>query len=395
MTTFNEYWNGEVLACITPEQISDGTIKKGFSILRWNLAFRYYYDGMATIKAFKEASAHSEPGRVRSIKSANSVSGIRSSLVVQMKEDLEDTATEGWGAGVSDMREAFVHLASNDGRWTDTNRKYYSGELGRVTSMGNTCETAACAANFLDAYEERLIEMGKHLDDMKNKASVANRIMERVKKSNTVGTKEWNEFRSCLGEVQKVSSKVENRLWLYRLTCDPDSSGSKTLELREDALAGVGKCLSAIALVHDAVNDYNRALSAGATFGPGDSAHSNDYRHGGGWWNCGLVRRRDRHHIGWNGDPSYGLCSGPESNPGHPQAIHRHRPGAQLLGSSARRRPEPAALVHPCTSLPGLKAPTIRRLRDPDLPVEVGPRPARAGAPGGRTRLRDGVPARS
>lgn len=263
MTTFNEYWNGEVLACITPEQISDGTIKKGFSILRWNLAFRYYYDGMATIKAFKEASAHSEPGRVRSIKSANSVSGIRSSLVVQMKEDLEDTATEGWGAGVSDMREAFVHLASNDGRWTDTNRKYYSGELGRVTSMGNTCETAACAANFLDAYEERLIEMGKHLDDMKNKASVANRIMERVKKSNTVGTKEWNEFRSCLGEVQKVSSKVENRLWLYRLTCDPDSSGSKTLELREDALAGVGKCLSAIALVHDAVNDYNRALSAG------------------------------------------------------------------------------------------------------------------------------------
>ena len=75
--------------------------------------------------------------------------------------------------------------------------------------------------------------MGKHLDDMKNKASVANRIMERVKNSNTVGTKEWNEFRSCLGEV------------------------------REDALAGVGKCLSAIALVHDAVNDYNRALSAG------------------------------------------------------------------------------------------------------------------------------------
>jgi len=180
-----------------------------------------------------------------------------------MKEDLDDAATEGFGMGVSDLQEAFEHLAANDGRWTDTNRKYYQGELGRVTSMGNTCETAACAANFLDAYEERLKEMGKHLDDMKNKASVANRIMERVKNSNTVGTKEWNEFRSCLGEVQKMSSKVENRLWLYRLTCDPDSSSSKTLALREDALAGVGKCLSAIALVHDAVNDYNRALSAG------------------------------------------------------------------------------------------------------------------------------------
>ena len=270
MTTFNEYWNGEVLACITPEQISDSSIKSAYSIKRWNLAFRFYYDGMATIKAFREASAHSEPGRGRSIKLANLVSGIRSSLVVRMKEDLEDTAREGWGMGVHEMREAFVHLASNDGRWTDKNWKSYEGELGRMgagSTMGPACFTAACVANFLDAYEERLKEMGKHLNDMKNKASAAKKIMERVKNSNTVGTKEWNEFMSCLGEVKKVSSKVENRLWLYRLTCDPDSSGSKTLELREDALAGVGKCLSAIALVHGAVSDYNNALSNGLPLG--------------------------------------------------------------------------------------------------------------------------------
>ncbi len=263
MTTFSQYWTGEVLARITPEQISDDTISKGFSIIRWNLAFRYYYDGIATIKAFQEASAHSEPGQVRSVRLASSVSRIRGPLIVRMKEDLNDAATEGFGTGVSDLQEAFEHLAANDGHWTDTNREYYQGELGRVTSMGPSCETAACVANFLDAYEERLNEISKQLNEMKNKARVADRIMARVKNSTTVGTQEWNEFRSCLGEVQKVSSKVENRLWLYRLTCDPDSASSKTLALREEALAGVGKCLSAIALVHDAVNDFNRALSEG------------------------------------------------------------------------------------------------------------------------------------
>jgi len=91
--------------------------------------------------------------------------------------------------------------------------------------------------------------MGEKLNLMKAGLSRAERLMQRVGNSNTVGAEEWKEFGSCLGDVQKWSSRVENSLWVLRLTRDPHSTTSEALELGENASAAVGKCLSAIALV--------------------------------------------------------------------------------------------------------------------------------------------------
>lgn len=76
---------------------------------------------MATITAFKAANPYADLGQPAS------VSRERERLTQLMKEDLHDAAETGWGSGVSDLREAFEHLA----------------------------------ANFLDAYEERLKGNGR------------------------------------------------------------------------------------------------------------------------------------------------------------------------------------------------------------------------------------------
>ena len=106
--------------------------------------------------------------------------------------------------------------------------------------------------------------MGEKLNLMKAGLSRAERLMQRVGTSNTVGAEEWKEFGSCLGDVQKWSSRAENSLWVLRLTRDPHSTTSEALELGENASAAVGKCLSAIALVPP-VDIYNTALSSGLT----------------------------------------------------------------------------------------------------------------------------------
>lgn len=110
---------------------------------------------MATITAFKAANPYADLGQPAS------VSRERERLTQLMKEDLHDAAETGWGSGVSDLREAFEHLAANNGRWTDTNWGTYDGQLGLIHGLGPSCTTAQCAANFLDAYEERLKGNGR------------------------------------------------------------------------------------------------------------------------------------------------------------------------------------------------------------------------------------------
>ncbi len=61
---------------------------------------------MATITAFKAANPYADLGQPAS------VSRERERLTQLMKEDLHDAAETGWGSGVSDLREAFEHLAA-------------------------------------------------------------------------------------------------------------------------------------------------------------------------------------------------------------------------------------------------------------------------------------------
>lgn len=265
MTSFHQYWNGDVCAHLTAEQISERLLQKDrfyhkeWSIQRWNLAFRLYYDGMATIKAFKNANPYADSAR------AASLSRERSRLAPLMLKDLHDAAETGLGFGVSDLREGFQHLAANNDRWTDTNYGTYSGQLGTIHGLGPSCTTAQCAANFLDAYEARVKEVGDKLAKMKVGLSRAERLLQRVRNSDKVGTQEWNEFGSAIGEVEKWSGRVENCLWVLRLTRDPSSTSSEALGLGGEALGAVGKCLSAVALVRDTVELYNSAQSSGMT----------------------------------------------------------------------------------------------------------------------------------
>jgi hypothetical protein len=265
MTTFHQYWNGTTCAKLTADQICAQLLRKDifyhrdWSISRWNLAFSLYYDGMATIKAFKEVNPYADFGPTVS------VSRERGRLTQLMEKDIHDAAETGWGPGVSDLREAFEHLAANNDRWLDTNTRTYDGPLGRIHGLGPSCTTAQCAANFLFAYEERVKEIGEKLQQMKAGLSRAERLVKRVENSNTVGTQEWNEFGSCLGNVKTYSGQVEKSLWLLRPNFDPDGNTSGALELGENALSAIGSCLSAIALVRDTVDTYNKALSSGMT----------------------------------------------------------------------------------------------------------------------------------
>ena len=99
---------------------------------------------------------------------------------------------------------------------------------------------------------------------MKAGLSRTERLIQRVQNSNTVGTKEWGEFGSSLGDIRTWSERVEKSLWMVRSNVDLNGA-SDAFELAENAAGAAAKCLSAVALVRDTVDLYNKSLSSGMT----------------------------------------------------------------------------------------------------------------------------------
>lgn len=71
----------------------------------------------------------------------------------RMRQKLDAAAASGRGIGVSDLNEAFEHLAANNGQWRDDNvRSYFGGPTKCIDEM--LIKGPSAAVNFLAAVDE-------------------------------------------------------------------------------------------------------------------------------------------------------------------------------------------------------------------------------------------------
>lgn len=236
MASYLAYWEGKELATISAEQIDPPELKRKADAM--NLAFRLYYNGMNFAKACE-------------IK-------LRDILIA----DLRDAATDGWGAGVSDLEEAFVHLEKNNGRWTDTNSNFYTGGptgVGAVAGYGNFT-TASAIRNFLSAIDSRAAKIRELLQEH---AAAGDKVAEASSNPNwnKVGTPQWEKVGDGLSKIKTVTENIQRFLWLAPKADEPIG------EIANKGLEIGGKFLSAASDTRAAVEMFTKAKQAGYSDG--------------------------------------------------------------------------------------------------------------------------------
>lgn len=231
----NAYWSGAELAYVTEDQIDAANVKRlgGRAVRAMNLAFRIYQNGIVF-----------------------AVQG--GALRLMITSDLHDAARTGWGTGVSDLEEAFEHLATNRGRWKDTNTKNYWGGPEGVGALDGHgwVETTTSAVNFLSAVDDKLKKLQKLIDAHTEGANKVADVMSNPE-WNKVGTAQWEKAGDGLKTVKSVNENIGRYLWLAGARYENLS------EVGEKASEHFGKFFEAAEATRTAVETFERARIAG------------------------------------------------------------------------------------------------------------------------------------
>ena len=184
MTTQREYIDGDKLAKLTREQVKadwgqgDGS---DFRIALANRAFTLYYQAAGSIRKVGD-------------------SGHRTS----MWRTLSNARAKGFGLGISDLNEAFEHLAKNNGIWTDNNTENYYGGPRKCFNRTIVSGAPEGMVNFLDAVDDGMKTLGKVLVDYKDQ-------LEKV--TLAAGRDDWETVGTVLGHVNTAAETAEPWLW--------------------------------------------------------------------------------------------------------------------------------------------------------------------------------------
>ena len=191
----NTYWQGGEQVTLTRDMITaawaqPGVSNSGRGIALANRAFDLYYHARRNIDACPDA-AHKNA----------------------MDRELVDAATTGWGTGVDDLQEAFQHLASNGGRWTDeATENYYPQRTGvfPLSQAGAGIVLGPQAmVNFLDACDKKV----KTLKDACEHFNTQTAILEQAQQADN-----WSRVGTVLGEVNVWGDRAKPFLWMAPAT---------------------------------------------------------------------------------------------------------------------------------------------------------------------------------
>jgi len=99
----------------------------------------------------------------------------------QMWKELNVAAKEGWGRGVSDLKEAFNHVDKNNGVWRDNNlENYYGGDPGDLFQYP-LIDAPEAAVNFIEKMEEKTAKLIKIMQKFEKQADIILRETQKAK----------------------------------------------------------------------------------------------------------------------------------------------------------------------------------------------------------------------
>ena len=181
----NDYWDGVRRAMltrelITPSWAAPGVAYSGRSIELANRAFEIYYEANQRISACTSAS-HRD----------------------QMLASLHDAGRSGWGTGVDDLEEAFEHLESNGGRWTDNATSNYYGSSQKVFQGALTAGPVSCV-NFLNAVDDKMSDLREVLERYRGQVQRLSAAQEQD---------DWRTLGTVLSEVKHWGERAKPFLW--------------------------------------------------------------------------------------------------------------------------------------------------------------------------------------
>lgn len=190
----NEYWKGRKQAVLTEDDVeatwSDVEVKS-HSLKLVNRAFCLYY---RTMQRAREAEARD------------------SQHAAKIKEDIRDAGRSGFGVGVDDLYECFVHLEANDGTWTSESTNFYSGKQLYPNYPGSLIYVPDAISNFLEAVDSRVDELSSYAGAYKHRGRSVYDKLKRARQLDSGSA--WKEVGQGLSGVSTTAKNMERVLWL-------------------------------------------------------------------------------------------------------------------------------------------------------------------------------------
>jgi len=195
MPTFENYWDGITKADIPPNKSSSewqtGLHQEWLKILI--RSFDIYYTSRKNVKQCSDLKK-------------------RKSMVA----DLEACADAGSTirSGVFSVKEAFKHLASNDGCWKETialnqTKFYHEKDWSIFKTFWKQGHRAG--VNFMEAFDEKTKE---GIDALAKFQAHAQKLQGLSQKAEKLAEKEARSAAETLKTIKECSEKVEKLLWL-------------------------------------------------------------------------------------------------------------------------------------------------------------------------------------
>lgn len=121
----------------------------------------------------------------------------------RMQEKLSNAARSGWGWGVSDLNEAFEHLADNNGKWSDNNVKSYMGGPNKcINEM--LIKGPSAAVNFLNAADEGAAVLTAETERFRR---------EKARAENARQRDDWETVGTAIGNIKTGAEVITPWLW--------------------------------------------------------------------------------------------------------------------------------------------------------------------------------------
>ena len=273
------YWEGLGRAHVKPIQSSVIRHYPEAATQALNIAFWVYFAGVKFAKAMEAAKPKAPPRTQgqRLLSDATRLAAppiaLASSIHDYVKElktplgDLRYAARSGMGRGVSDLEEAFDHIAGSPD-WRDNNSRAYSG------SFGNFPGCPVAAANFFSAIDTRISEATSLMKEYK---SVSERLAAAAAGTNTLNSAQWQRVGEDLATIQTITETIEQYAWLVPvgLAGGPRSLGhvaQESLEFVSSGVEGFGKVISTINDARSMLEAFDSAMKSNVTNQNGTAA---------------------------------------------------------------------------------------------------------------------------
>jgi len=247
--TDNPYWNGDTHAVLRREAITADWATTPYSGLRIDAANRAFCIWYHANQTLSESVTDPHWG--------------------EMWETMRACANEGWGLGVSDLRESLWHYAENGGRWTDDNTRIYMGGRGNSYARALITDVPEGPCNFLRAVDDRLPQLRRAMEVYQQKCDAIRQLRPSASSSRS----DWDRMKDDISAIKTAAERVKPLMWMMPAAVTarlPNTSAGLSAARRIEEFADGGaqwldrsiKILDVVGKITDGVTVYTEASRA-------------------------------------------------------------------------------------------------------------------------------------